>query len=327
MRGTWIRIGVAGALLVAAFVVAVVVLNRTVYSPSGFVQGYLDALARKDPKAALALAGPALSSSALDDLLTPDIMPDLTDVTVAEEPDTDGLPTGHHLVHVAFTADGMPGEADLEVEDAGRVLGLFDAWAFTTSPLVQVDLTVLHARQFTANGVDRVTPVTDARASYLAFAPGAITFASDTAYSHAAPQTVVIADPRRPVDVQLVAEANAAFTAIVGDQARRYLDGCAAQPLLYPPSCPFGRDIADRIAPGATPTWTILRYPAVAVSPTSTLGQWQVQAADGVAHLEVRVQSIYDGSISAYDAEVPFQIGYLATFVGADQVVLTPQLR
>ncbi len=327
MRGTWIRIGIAAAVLVAAFVAAVIILNGTVYSPSGFVRGYLDALARKDPKAALALAGPAPSSSALDDLLAPDVMADLSDISVTEDSDPSTLPTGHRTVHVEFTADGRRGSADFEVEDAGRILGLFDAWAFSTSPLVQVDLTVLHAREFTANGAAEVTPMTDASASYLAFAPGALTFASTTKYSEATPQTVVIADPRRPVDVQLVAEANPALTDLATTEAKQYLDGCAAQTALFPQNCPFGHDIADRLAPGAAPQWTITSYPDITLTPTSTLGQWQVQPSSGVAHLRVGVKSIYDGSISTLDVDVPFQLGYVATFVGVDQLVLTPQLQ
>ena len=325
MRGTWIRIGVAGALLIAAFVVAVVVLNSTVYSPSGFVRGYLDALVRKDVKAALALAGPTPSSSALDDFLSPDIMADLSDIEVTEMPDTETLATGHHIVRVAFTADGRRGSADFEVEDAGRVLGFFQAWAFTTPPLVQVDLTVLHARQFTANGVAKVTPVTDGSASYLAFAPGAIDFASDTEYTDAAPQTVVLDEPGRRSDVQLIAEANEALTQLVTAQATKYLDDCAGQTVLFPVGCPFGQDIADRIAPGTSPKWTITQYPQIIVTPTTTLGQWQVQTTQGVARLEASVQSIYDGSIAPFSAEVDFQVGYVATFVAEDDLVLTPQ--
>jgi len=325
MRGTWIRIGVAGVLLLGAFIVAVVVLNATVYSPSGFVRGYLDALVRKDVKAALAIAGPTPSSSALDDFLSPDIMADLSDIEVTEQSGTAGLATGHHIVHVAFTADGRRGSIDFEVEDAGRILGAFQAWSFTTPPIVQVDLTVLHSRQFSANGVDKVAPVTDGSASYLAFAPGAITFASDTEYTAAAAQTVVLDDPGRRSDVQLIAEANDALTQLVAAQATQYLDDCATQTVLFPVGCPFGQDIADRIAPDTAPQWTIAQYPQIIVTPTTTLGQWQVQTTPGVAHLTASVQSIYDGSIAPFSADVGFQVGYIATFVGADDLVLTPQ--
>jgi len=325
MRGTWLRVGIAAAVLVGAFVLAVVILNQTVYGPAGFVKGYLDALVRKDAKAALALAGPSPSSSALDDLLTPEVMADLTDLDVRLDPDTTGLATGHRIVHVAFRADGVPGEAAFEVEDDGRILGLFDRWAFTDSPLMQVDLTVLHAREFSANGVERVTPDTDADATYLAFAPGAVTFASSTTYTEAVPQSVMLDRPGRVVDVQLVAYADAALIELAAAQAQQYLDACAAQPVLFPANCPFGQDVADRIARGSSPHWSITEYPSIALQPTSTLGQWRVVPAGGVAHLQARIRSIYDGSVSPLDVDVPFTIGYLATFVGADDLVLTPQ--
>lgn len=325
MRGVVIRVAVVAALLTGAFVLVVVALNHTVYSPAGFVRTYVDALARKDVAAALRLAGPAPSSSALDDLLAPEVMADLEDVHIAEVGSEAGLPEDHRLVEVDFTANGRTGTARFEVERTGTVLGLFQSWAFSSSPLAQIDLTLLHTREFTANGESRVTPVTDASATYLAFSPGVITFDHASPLTEADERTVVLATPGRATVIQLAAEANAAFIELVQEETHRYLDECAAQQVFFPSGCPFGQEIADRVAPGARPAWTISQYPVVSIQPTSTLGQWQVPGGDGIARLHVDIQSIYDGSIDPLDTDVPFRVNYIVTFVGESQVVLTPR--
>ncbi len=330
MRTAWIRIGIAAAVLVGGFIATVAILDATVYSPAGFVRTYLDALERKDVDAALALAGPLPSSSAHGDFLSADVMPDLETDSVTVDDGDGTLPAGHRMVHVAYTSEAangvgrITGEADFEIAPAAPVLGVFDGWAFATSPLVQVDLTVLHERQFTANGVPFVSPATDGPATYLAFAPGSLDFAVSTKYTIAPPRIVAI-DPGEPTDVELTAGATGALTDLVTARTKAYLDACAAKQQLFPDDCPFGKDLADRIAPGSSPRWTIDGYPDVVVEPTATLGRWQVVAADGTAHLHVLVQSIYDGSIGPLDTDVPFAVGYLATFTGADTIVLTPQ--
>ena len=53
---------------------------------------------------------------------------------------------------------------------------------------------------------------------------------------------------------------------------------------------------------------------------------WAVPPASGVAHLSVQVHSLYDGSVSTFEQDVPFEAGYLIAFVG-DQVVLDAKLR
>lgn len=314
-----IRLGIATAVLVAAFIGAVVALNATVYSPAGYVQAYVDALVRKDPAAALELAGPLPSSSALDDLLTEDIMVDLEILGITEL-ETTGP---RHLVEVRYVAAGRESRAEFELEETGSVLGLFTQWGFARTPLVQLDLQVLHAREFTANGVRRIAPAADASRTYLAFTPGVITFDHDSALLTANERTVVFGTPSRPVSVTVDALANETFTGLVRDQARAFLDECARQQVLYPVGCPFGQDIADRLA--AAPHWSIVSYPGISLLPTATLGEWAVPSAEGVAQIDVKVRSIYDGSVTPFSASVAYRLGYIVTLVGED-IVVTPRL-
>jgi len=319
MKGTVIRLGIALAVLIGAFAAAVIILNATVYSPAGFVRTYVDALVRKDPTAALSLAGPMPSSSSLDDLLTEEIMTDLEIRDIVELPETGP----RHLVEVRYTAAGRDARAEFEVERTGTILGFFTQWGFARTPLVQLDLQVLHAREFTANGVRRVTPAADATRTYLAFTPGAITFEHESELLTAPPHTLVFGSPSRPASVTIEAAANDTFTELVREQARTYLDECAEQRVLYPVGCPFGQDIADRLA--TAPTWSIRTYPTVTLRPTTTYGEWAVPPADGVAQIEADVRSIYDGSVTPFEAPVSYRVGYVVTFVGED-IIVTPRI-
>jgi len=321
VRALWVRLAIAGGLLVVAFVTAVIVLNQTVYTPAGFVRGYLDALARHDVAAALAMAGPSPTSSTRTDLLTVELLRDLDSVTIAET-DVEG---DVHTVTVDYRMAGRDGTAAFQVEQVGSVLGMFPTWGFAATPLAQIELTVQHARDFTANGVRFVAPVQDVPSSYLAFTPGVIVFGHESAYLRADPTTLVLGSPSIERSVLVGAQANDVFTSVVEEQVRAYLDECATQQRLFPAGCPFGHGVADpRLA--SAPAWSIVQYPDVVIRPTATPGEWTVPQATGVARLQVDVVDTYDGSVYAFDTQVEFSLGFVVTFVGASEVVLTPML-
>ncbi|HWL60532.1 MAG TPA: hypothetical protein VNQ48_06575 [Microbacteriaceae bacterium] len=319
MRGAVIRLGIAVAALIGAFLGAVAILNTTIYSPAGYVQTYVDALVRKDPGAALGLAGPLPSSSALDDLLTEDVMPDLEVTEITELKSTGS----RHRVEVRAVVAGQPTTAEFELEETGSILGLFPQWGFARTPLVQLDLQVLHASEFTANGVRRVAPAPNAARTYLAFTPGAITFGHESTLLTAPDRAVVFGSPTRPVAVTINPLPNDTFTEAVRSQAHAFLDACAEQQVLYPVGCPFGQDLADRLA--SPPSWTILAYPPTTLLPTTTLGEWTVPVGEGVAEVDAEVRSIYDGSVTPFTAAVEYRIGYVVTLVG-EEIIVTPRL-
>ncbi len=322
MGGLWTRFGAVAGALVIAFVASIIVLNQTVYTPVAFVRGYLDALARHDVGAALALAGPLPSSSAVDDLLTAEVLGDLESYTVEE---TAAPVDGVHLVAVSYVADGHEGRTSFEVERSGAVLGMFPTWGFASSPLAELELTVQHARDFTANGVRFVAPVQDVASTYLAFTPGVVSLGHRSSFSEAATQTVVLGSPRTDRTITIDAEANAAFTTLVDAQVHEYLDDCATQQVLFPRGCPFGQPIDDpRLA--SSPSWSISQYPAAAIVATPTPGEWSVPQAAGSARLQVQVFDTSDGSIIPIDTLVPFSVGFVVTFTGATQIVLTPEV-
>lgn len=320
MRGLWIKIAIAGGLLVIAFVVAVGVLNQTVYTASGFVRGYLDALARHDVRAALSLAGPLPSSSANDDLLVAEVLGELErfELTAAQSGDV-------HTVTVDYRADGRDGRTAFRVEQTGSVLGIFPTWGFASTPLAQLELTIKHARDFTANGVRFVAPVQDVPSSYLAFTPGVITFAHRSEFLSAPERSIVLGMPRSQRSVAIDARANPEFERVVAQQVALYLDECVAQERLFPIGCPFGQVINDRL--DSAPDWSIVAYPTIAVEPTAVPGEWHVPAVAGRVRLDVAVRSIADGEVTPFETEMDFAMNFTATFVGAREIVVTPDLR
>jgi hypothetical protein len=58
------------------------------------------------------------------------------------------------------------------------------------------------------------------------------------------------------------------------------------------------------------------------VEPGATFGTWFVPPADGVAHLTVEVQSLYNGQITTLDDDVSFAASYVVT-IGADDTTLS----
>lgn len=66
-----------------------------------------------------------------------------------------------------------------------------------------------------------------------------------------------------------------------------------------------------------------MSYPIVTIVPGSTVGAWQVPETDAVAHLAVTVKSIFDGSLSTVDRDVPFTVRYLITLAADGSPVIT----
>ena len=319
MNGVWVRAGVAALLLIGVFAGVVAILDATVFSADGFVRTYLGMLQRKDATAALELAGPDAASTALDDLLVPERMSDLDSFALTDSPRT----TGVH-VDVAYVADGKPGATGFDVVRTGSVLGFFPQWGFAASPLAEVDLTVLHTRSFTANGADLVAPAQDTEATYLAFTPGVVTFAHTSELLEASPVSVVLGEPGDIRSVQLDARANDRFRQEVQAQADAFITSCLTQHVLQPTGCPFGQEIDDVVA--SEPDWSNVAFPEITIEPTPTAGEWLVPPATGVVHLSVKVQAYYDGSVTTYETDVPYDAVFVVTVTGTSTFVVTPQI-
>ena len=111
-----------------------------------------------------------------------------------------------------------------------------------------------------------------------------------------------------------------AFVAQVQKEVDGYLDDCATQTVLLPTGCPFGEQISNRIV--TTPAWSIARYPTVALQPGPDPGTWLMPATPAAAHLVVDVRSLFDGSVSTFDEDVPFSSSFVVSFLPDDELLI-----
>jgi hypothetical protein len=309
---------VVGLLLVAAIGAGGSTLYQQFYGPSAFVTRYLDLLSAGRAADALRIPGVAIDRETLaqagvgagasEAMLRHAALAPLTDVHVDAEKPVDG----GTAVTVSYQAGGHEGTTTFLVAQDGWV-GVTPNWRFMTSPLAVVDLTLRGADQFAVNGfeVDRrqiSADGVDAGAldplSLLVFTPGIYSVTVDTAIAEASGIGVLADTPLAvtPLDVQT--KPTKEFVGVVQERVEEFLTQCTSQEVLQPTACPFGLQVSNRIA--SLPKWSIAEQPRVTVVPDG--GHWQIPPTDAVAHVEVEIKSLFDGSVEPVSEDVPFQV-------------------
>lgn len=320
-----VALGIVGILLVGALGATAAFLYRELYSPSAFVERYLDLLSRGQAAEALALPGVAVDSAQLaasglppdasEVLLRQAALGPLMDVVVTEEP-VDGSVT---VVTATYGTGPHTGRTSFRVEQAGQV-GLAPTWRFATSPLAVIDLSLRGATAFSVNGfaldtrqvspdgvdADPLEPV-----DLLVFSPGLYSISVDTAVS-SSPGVAVLSDsPQASIPVSVQTQPTEKFTQAVQTEVAAFLTACATQEVLQPTGCPFGLVVQNRIV--TTPAWTIDQQPTVTLTPDGAA--WKIERTQAVAHITVDIRSIYDGSVRTLDEAVPFFVGGTVTIL------------
>lgn len=320
MRREIITWSIVAAVVVGGFVGTVAILNASLYSASGFVRSYLDALERHDAEGALELAGSAATGDASTELLVREAMGDLTDIDlVSDESDADGL---HHVVY-SWQADGVDGQSSFDVRRTGTLLGLFPTWEFESSPLAVMQLSVQHADSFEANGVGLVTPTQNQPAPYLVFVPGSYKLTHESTFLEAKPVVVTASAPGSLVPGTLDIQANEKFVTSAQQAINKALDECTTQTVLLPTGCPFGQPISNRII--TEPKWSMLEYPDVTIQPGAQANTWRMPPATGLAHLVVDVKSLFDGAVTTLDEDVPFSVSYTVLILPGDKLAVSTE--
>ncbi|WP_394553625.1 hypothetical protein ACDF64_04420 [Agromyces sp. MMS24-JH15] len=325
------------ALLAGAMLASLGALNQTLYGAANFVERYLSAIAADDVAAAAAVPGVALDAATLEsmglrgDMSTALLRSDVVesgpeDVVITEDRANDD---GTHTVVASYRLGTTITESTFEVRPLDPLYGLLNRWAFVTSPLAVIDVTAAHNPLFT---VGSLTLDTRARktgdelgaftqtAPYLAIAPAAYSFSYDTQLLTAQPVEAVVA-PSQHTGVTVDTQPTPAFAERVQRQLDAYLDECATQEVLQPSGCPFGEVIDDRVV--GTPSWSIVTYPVVTLVAGETA--FEMPPTEGVAHLSVEIQSLFDGEYSQVEKDSPFTVSLTAT-VNADESIAV-QLR
>ena len=190
-------------------------------------------------------------------------------------------------------------------------LGVAPTWRFVRSPLALMDVSVkgsmifevngfeLDKRQVSPDGVDAdpLAPV-----ALLVFSPGIYSVSVDTKVSATRGVAVLSDSPLANVPVDLQAFATPAFVKVVQERVEQFLTSCATQEVLQPTACPFGFVVQDRIV--SPPTWAIVSQPKISVVPDGA--GWGIPATEAVAHIEVEIRSLFDGSVRQVSEDVPF---------------------
>ena len=307
-------------LLVAAFFASVAILNATIYSAHGFVSSYFNALNRHDATTARELPGVRAPSGVATTLLTDGALGSIADIHL--EHDTATGNAGVHSVEYSYTLGTRRENSTYSIVRTSSYLGFFSRWAFEKSPLAMVSVAAPHDPRFRVNETDVVSTVERTQSQpYVVFTPGLYSFDLKTTYLIATPVSVPVTEPASVTPVRVEAEANKVFVTEVSTELHKYYIACATQTVLLPTACPFGKSFSNRVI--STPAWSMVSDPAVTVIPDQTSGHWLVPSAVGVAHLVVKVQSLYDGSISTFDADVPFTVSYTITIGPNNHLTIT----
>lgn len=320
-RRVWFDItalAVVGALLVAALGAGGVILYKEFYGPSAFVGRYLDLLATGRAADALQLPGVSIDHSVLEEigidataseaLLRQAALAPLTDVEFETEETSDDVTT----VTVSYVAGTHPGTSTFQVEQDGWV-GVTPNWRFTQSPLAAVALTVFGADRFAVNGFEldrRQVSASGVEAApadplpLLVFTPGLYSVTVDTAISTSPGISILADSPLTQTPVELQTVPTDEFISVVQTRVEEFLTECTTQQVLQPTACPFGLEVSNRIV--EPPVWSISTQPSVTVEPDGA--QWMIPATDAMAHIEVDIRSLFDGSVEHVSEDVPFRV-------------------
>lgn len=298
------------SLVILAFVATVTTLNVTLYSATGFVSSYLQALARHDVDAALAMKGVAVPGGASRALLAPTALARLGNIQLISDVDAGG---GAHTVTYGYTIGGVAGRTAFEVSHTEPRFGVFSAWEFSQTPISVLQVTPQNSDAFTANGLS-LTSASEAGqpVALYVLTPAAITLGHRSTYFTAATVHAVVEKTGTIMPAVVDVEANKDFITEVQKELDANLASCVKQKVLLPTGCPMGTQITDRIQDA--PTWTMAKYPSITIVPASAPGTWQVPSTKGVAHLTVQVKSIFDGTVSTFSKDVPFTVKYAISF-------------
>ncbi len=305
----WLALLVA---LVGAFVLTVIGLNSTVYSAGGFVSSYLQALQRGDIDEALSTPGVINFVGASTELLTSKALGPIDEASITSDLNQG---SGVHLVSYEATLKGIPVKGSFQVLAGENRFGVFSTWSFLASPVSSLQITPMHDEAFTVNGIDLVSANGASVAnSYQVLTPGIFTLTHRSAYLVATPLSTVVTKPGSTVAASLDIRAAPHFVAAIQKQLDAFLDECTTQEVLFPTGCPFGQELSNRLE--SAPAWSMSSYPEVTIEPGNDPGTWVIPQAQALAHLTVDVRSLFDGTVSVFDEDVPFAVSWVMTIDG-----------
>ncbi|MEF3403149.1 hypothetical protein [Agromyces sp. CCNWLW203] len=318
----WLGLAV---LLVGAFAAALGALNQTIYGSSSFIERYLTAIANDDIAEASTTPGVALDEAELAALGLPaNISTAMLRTGVIESGPEDvrimsdvARADGTHTVTASYRLADAIVQSSFDVRPIEPLYGVLNRWEFAISPLAVIDVTAAHNPTFTVGSLtldtralksgDELAAFTQVT-PYIAIAPAVYEVSYSSQLLEAVP-VAVQADAAGRTAVTVDAQPTAAFVDRVQVTLDEFLAACAAQPVLQPAECPFGIEIDDRVT--GDPQWSIVTSPQVTLTPGET--SFDMPPTEGVAHITVEVQSLFDGHRYTLEEDRPFTVALGAT--------------
>ncbi len=312
-------------LLLAAFLAALGALNQTIYGASNFVGRYLQAIADDDIASASTTPGVALDAGELAAFGLPEsvstamlragvIEAGPEDVRIVSDVANED---GSHSVTASYRLDITIHETTFDVRPIAPLYGVLNRWEFAASPLAVIDVTAANNALFTVGSLTLDTRATKSGdelaafthvAPYLAIAPAVYEFGYTSTLLEAVP-TAMPVEPSARAAVTVESTPTDTFVERVQMKVDGYLQACAAQPVLQPAGCPFGIEIDDRVV--SDPVWTISNSPVVTLMSGETA--FEMPPTEGVAHISVDLQSLFDGELYTLEEDRPFLLALTAS--------------
>lgn len=307
----------ASVVIVLAGVGSVALVVAVGFGPGSVVTAYLDALARRDAASALTLPGVSAEGDGSRALLTAAALPGLGGIRIVDDVEHDD---GVHRITASWISNGTRGQTTFEVERVGTRFGVFPIWGFAQSPIARLSLEVRNSREVLVGDQD-VHTVGVGADDYAVLVPGDYRFVWRTAWVRSAEESTVVDAVGESYSASVDVEATPRFVAAVSTQVDALLSRCATQKVLFPTGCPFGQEIDDRVV--STPEWSIVQHPDIRLAGVGDDMRWTIPSAHGTAHLTAQVQSLFDGTTSTFDKDVPFTIRATVAIDTAGDVTLS----
>jgi hypothetical protein len=325
----------AVALVIVLFVAAVITLNLTVFSASGFVTTYLQTLSAGDIQGALGMPGvhlphPVEMGSPEAALLDSTAVGSIDDIHLVDDVEDSA---GTHHVTMAYTLLGagrtsQMATTEFDVKSTGVMFAVFNHWTFTKSPVATLTVQVQNAstatvgtRELTASDLDAPNGAFSATRDFSILVPGLYVTKHSSPYLDSEVQKVAAITPGASERAVVAATPTAEFESAVQKQVNSFLAACATQSKLFPAGCPFSKSIDDRIV--GEPAWSIGADPTIKI--VADAKTWVVAQCQGVAHITVDVESLFDGTVSTLDEDVPFTVSYSLVLAPDGSITFLPR--
>lgn len=332
-RKPWLAWTAFAVLVLALFGTGWAVISNNLYSAAGTVSQYLAALERHDVKSALSIPGVLPHDADInEELLRASALGKLTNAYVTGEKAGAGgtrVVTAHYTVGSGTSATS--GSTSFVMKEATGSWWLVPQWMFAEAPLATINVNVQHSTMFTAgtSPLIDIRAVDDAQAGNLfnASAPFAVLVPQEYSFSitgenvSAKSSSVFATKPGDAYEATIAVQLNPKIAERVEKQLTKFLDECVAQEVLQPAGCPFGYETGNRIV--GTPTWSVVTYPTVTI--TAGDNGWVAANLTATVHISAQVQSLYDGSITQVEEDIPanFTLNITVNNDGSLNIVLS----